>query len=213
MSGANCLTKAIWSRKERLASNRSEGEAGTLLDSEHQQVSKSAQKWATYGWKQHGKVVWATFIPSSLQEGSVTTPGPFTNLHLAGLCYPSVRQHIPVCSSWLPHGILCKCFPFTVSLNVIQMSWICCLQKSSSESGIKTCLHLRVCSSPTSAKTGVVAVSVYCWQSGCTFNPEPPSHLLLCTRGVVVAGVNSSATGRMWCIYIFGVCHCPCNHI
>lgn len=37
-----------------------------------------------------------------------------------------------------------------------------------------------------------------------------PLHIyLLCTRGVVVAGVNSSATCRMWCIYTFGVCFVP----
>lgn len=32
---------------------------GALLDSEHRQISKPAQKWATCGWKQHGKMVWA----------------------------------------------------------------------------------------------------------------------------------------------------------
>lgn len=42
--------------------------------------------------------------------------------------------------------------------------WLCGLQKSSSECGIKTCLHFRVCSSLTSPKMGVTEVSVYCWQ-------------------------------------------------
>lgn len=99
-------------------------------------------------------------------------PWPFTSLNLAGTCCV-----IPVSGNTFQRVVLdyLMGFPFTVSLNVA-LEFVVSRNRLL-KVVLKSCLHLRVCWSPASAKTGVVAVSVYCWQGGCTFNPEPPSCL------------------------------------
>lgn len=170
MSGANSLTKAVWSRKERLARNRWKGEAwdtaGLWTPANLQACTKMSNLWVKTAQEDD----WSSkvsFTPSSVQEGGVTTPGPFTYLHLAGssCITPSGNTFQCVVLDYLMVDSALASHSQHHSLQLLT-SW---------SPEIIFCLHLRVCSSPANPKMDVVEVSVYCWQGGCTFNPEPPS--------------------------------------
>lgn len=138
---------------------------------------------------------WALHLPAFSRE----------QLH-----YP-IRKHFPVCSSWLPHGRLCTCFPFTASL-------VAALDFMVSRNHL---LNVVLKPAYTWEFVQVQQIPRWMWLKCLCIADKVVAPLilsllhvqLLCTRGVVVAGVNSATTGRMWCIYTFGVCYCPCNHL
>lgn len=160
MSEANSLTRAVWSRKERLARNCWKGEAGALLGSE---PPGSLQTWHEAEPPVGENSMWKWFK----QQGVVYSLLTMRSCSL----YPcALHRTVLQGAVRLPSVPLCMWLPFEVSW-CEHSSWFVIHIKPSLKSGTKASLVLE----PAQVQQVLRCVwvkSLCHWQGECILNPE-----------------------------------------